>query len=261
MDRLHELHHGILHFLRARRRHGIHSPFVYELMDRVLSRPGDISAFAGIERLRSALLQENRALKVTDFGAGSRKNKVPERKIKDIVRYAASEPKQALAIALYCRYTGAETIVELGTNVGIGTAYLAAVNKKAEIFTLEGDPGLAEMAGTHFQQLGMHRISVITGAFEDHLETLLKRCGPVDILFMDGNHRKEPTLLYLKTVLPYLSEDASVIVDDIYWSKEMTEAWREMTREKAFNLTLDFFHFGILKKTKRKEREYFRLRL
>jgi hypothetical protein len=36
----------------------------------------------------------------------------------------------------------------------------------------------------------------------------------------------QPTVDYVKQLLPYLHNNSVVILDDIYWSKEMQQAWQ-----------------------------------
>lgn len=213
-----------------------------------------------IELHRRKLIKNKSSFQRTDYGAGSRINQGKKSTISGTVRYASSSKKEALAIANYCKYVQAKRIVELGTNVGICTTYLALVNPNATIYSIEGDPLLADKARELLTSLHCNA-EVITGTFEEKLPLILKKNFPIDVAFIDGNHRYAPTLSYVEQILPHLSENGSIIIDDIYWSKEMTEAWMAICQIDSFNLAMDFMKFGIVKKSQRKEREYFRLRL
>lgn len=246
------------HFFLSKRRHGVHSPFVYTLMDEyLLQHHPEIEA---IELQRRELLKNNTPIQRTDFGAGSRRIQGEKSTISRTVRFASSSKKEALAIANYCKYVQAKHILELGTNVGICTAYLAKVNPDATIYSIEGDPLLADQARELLTSLHCNA-EVITGTFEEKLPLLLEHSSPIDVAIIDGNHRYSPTMNYIEQILPHLSENGSIIIDDIYWSKEMTEAWIDICQIDSFNLAMDFMKFGIVKKSQRKEREYFRLRL
>jgi hypothetical protein len=51
-----------------------------------------------------------------------------------------------------------------------------------------------------------------------------------------------------------------LILDDIYWSPSMTEAWNACVADPRFTLSLDFYDFGVLYQTKGRVKEHFVLR-
>jgi hypothetical protein len=75
---------------------------------------------------------------------------------------------------------------------------------------------------------------------------LLSRIPPVELAFVDGNHRREPTLRYFDVLLRHSSRSAALIFDDIHWSEEMESAWAEIKRDPRVYLTIDLFFIGIV---------------
>ena len=67
-----------------------------------------------------------------------------------------------------------------------------------------------------------------------------------DFVYLDGNHRYEPTLRYIRWILGRAGEEAVIVVDDIYWSKGMQQAWKEIIRWPEVRVSIDLFHMGIL---------------
>ena len=65
-------------------------------------------------------------------------------------------------------------------------------------------------------------------------------------IFLDGNHRKAPTLRYFTECLSCITDQSILVFDDIHWSKEMLEAWEEIKEHKAITLSIDLFFFGIV---------------
>ncbi|HSK12057.1 MAG TPA: hypothetical protein VK907_02525, partial [Phnomibacter sp.] len=61
--------------------HGIHSPFVYELVTNVLNDRGNYYCYEPVEALRRNMLARTDAVQVADLGAGSRKGTLSERKV------------------------------------------------------------------------------------------------------------------------------------------------------------------------------------
>ena len=73
--------------------HGVHSPFVFELIDRVFNDDRDFYYFPLIEAARETFIHDNALLNITDFGAGSRLNTSNTRSVASIAK-SALKPKK-----------------------------------------------------------------------------------------------------------------------------------------------------------------------
>lgn len=232
--------------LRARSAHGVHSPFVFDFIETVLKDRRHFYAFDEIAQLREALYRNPKVLNVEDYGAGSLKGSKQQRVVKDIARTAGRNEKFGkLLFRLVDKYRF-NRIIELGTSLGIGTAYLAKANAEAQLVTLEGSVEIAQAAAENFSLLGLQQVRQVVGNFDDTLPTVLQELHPVDLLFVDGNHRKEPTLAYFRQALPFVHDDSLIIFDDIHWSPGMREAWDEICADPAVTLSIDLFYFGLV---------------
>lgn len=91
----------------------------------------------------------------------------------------------------------------------------------------EGNPYVADIAKNVLEKAGLGHVNIITGAFKETLPEYLKSSNRIDIAFIDGHHEEFATLAYFEMILPYLSDDAVIIFDDIYWSQGMENAWKK----------------------------------
>jgi predicted O-methyltransferase YrrM len=147
-----------------------------------------------------------------------------------------------------------KTILELGTSFGISTLYLLEGNCNAHIITLEGAPEVANIAHQQFsvynrrfnKNLYPKKIDLFEGQFERTLPDALKELKRLDMVFLDGNHKKEPTLAYFEACLNNAHANSVFIVDDIHWSREMNEAWEEIKLHPRVTLSLDLFWQGLV---------------
>lgn len=226
--------------------HGIHSPFVFDFIKNVLNDKKQYSSYAEIEELRKELSNDKRIIEVEDFGAGSLAVPAKQKKVSDITKAFIKSKKFSQLLFRIVKYYNTETIVELGTSLGITTSYLAAANKNAEIFTLEGSKNVAAVAKENFEKLKFKNVKLINGNFDDTLPDLLQQMKNIDLLFVDGNHRKEPTVRYFYSFLAKRNEQSIFIFDDIHWSKEMEEAWKEIQQHPDVTLTIDLFFIGLV---------------
>jgi predicted O-methyltransferase YrrM len=226
--------------------HGIHSPFVFNFIINVLNDKRFFYAFADIEYMRKQLLHSNDVIEVQDFGAGSSIMQQKTRRIKNIAKWSLKPRKYAQLLFKMVNYYQPQTIVELGTSLGITTAYLASANRNAAVYSFEGADNIAQLAQQYFNESGLHNIQLIKGNFDNTLQPALQKIqNTIDFAFIDGNHRKEPTLRYFNQLLPYLHNNAIVVFDDIHWSKEMEEAWNTIKCLDCITCTIDLFFVGI----------------
>lgn len=233
-------------FLNAKTRYDLHSPFVAELAERVLEDRRAFYAFSDIEIARGRWLFDREVIPASNLGAGSLVSAAAARSAADILRSAAVDVETGRRLFRLAHWHKPATILELGTSQGISTAYLASADRQAQVFTIEGNPPLAEKAKRHFSELGLNHIQVITGSFEEQLPAVLKKMDRVDLLFIDGDHREAALLEYARQCAAYRTDDSVFVIADIHWSDEMESGWAQLCALPEVTLSVDLFHFGLL---------------
>jgi predicted O-methyltransferase YrrM len=248
------------HLVKARNRHGVHSPFVYELISQVL-RPSDaLPEFNAMERLRDDLLHSEQTIRVNDLGAGSRVFDLPTRNVSDIARTALKSPRQAQVLFRLARYFEVSTVLELGTSFGITTLYLARGAADGTVHTIEGCPQTFRIAQHHFEQLKQRNIEPVLGSFRTRLPEVLHRMDRLDLAFIDGNHAKGPTLEHVEQCLTRAHNDTVLVLDDIHWSRGMEEAWEQVKAHPRVTVTIDLYNMGLVFLRSEQAKEHFVLR-
>lgn len=224
----------------------IHSPFVFEFVSEVIEDHRKYYAFGEIEKLRSRLLVDKRRIEYTDPGAGSKLMKTRSRSIKSIANASLSKPKQCEQLFKIVKWTGAKSIVELGTSLGIATAYLASWNKKIPVITVEAVTPIADVARRIFHILRLKNVALHNTTFQECLPTILAEIRPMSLVFIDGHHNKDATINLYEKLRKNLDEHSIIILDDPYWSNEMHEAWDILKKDEMVTLTIDLFRYGVL---------------
>ena len=226
--------------------HGMHSPFVFEFITRVLNDHANYPAYARVEGLRKKLLQNNKILTIEDMGAGSAVNRHRERMVSDLAKNAAKPRKYGQLLYRMVSYYRPAVVLELGTSLGITTSYLAAAAPEARVITIEGADEVAEVAQENFHSLALDNIRLEKGNFDEVLGTILREEPRIDFAFIDGNHREEPTVRYFAQLLESCGNDTVLVFDDIHWSEEMERAWERIKDHEAVRCTADLFFIGIV---------------
>lgn len=242
--------------------HGMHSPFVYEFITKVMNDFTRYEDYNRVELLRKQLLADSTELLIEDMGAGSSVTSSDKRTIGSIAKNAAKPKKFGQLLYRMAKFYQPQTVVELGTSLGITSSYLALGNPAAKVITLEGAGSVADKALENFKQLNITNIELVRGNFDSTLANVLSTNQRIDLAFIDGNHRQEPTERYFNQLLPYLHNDSLLIFDDIHWSEEMEKAWRNIVKNEAVTCDIDLFHIGIVSFRKEfKEKQSFSVRV
>ncbi|MBX2971754.1 MAG: hypothetical protein KF797_01510, partial [Flavobacteriales bacterium] len=175
------------HLVRARTRHGVHSPFVYDLITHVLRPTSDLPEFKAIEALRAELLESEQTIRVNDLGAGSKRLPAgstvldkPARAVSDIAKTALKPASEAQLLFRLARYFEVRKVLELGTSFGLTTLYLTLGADEGAVHTIEGCPQTMRIAQHHFDHLKLPNIHPVLGSFRSKLPEILQKMGTVD---------------------------------------------------------------------------------
>ncbi len=232
--------------------HGMHSPFVFDFILQVLNNKSKNVPPSGIEALRKELLKDRTVLEIEDLGAGSRVNPSKQKTISQVAKAALKPKKYAQLLYRLVQHYQPQTVIELGTSLGLTTAYLAAANPRARIVTIEGSKAIAQKAQQNFKKLGLSNIQPLTGNFDDLLPTVIQTLSEaegqpsIDLAYIDGNHRYQPTLQYFEQMLEKTTSHSILVFDDIHWSPEMEKAWEAVKSHPAVQYTIDVFFLGFV---------------
>ncbi len=243
---------------RALNAHGLHSPFVYSLYTRVIRKKCSDKALLRIRSFHRRFSRNTEILHYHELrpeGLFYRDLPVGEA----IRRFGVSASKAALLYRL-ARHFQPQHLLELGTSVGISSMYLAAACPDARLITLEACPESARFARQHHETAGVRNTEVVEGAFDERLSAILKRMPRIDFVYIDGNHRFEPTMRYFRMLQPFLHAESVVLFDDIHYSGGMQRAWAEICSDSTVCPTLELWNLGIVFFREGMVRQHFLLR-
>jgi predicted O-methyltransferase YrrM len=238
--------------------HGVHSPFVYELVTKVIPDNNNTN-FTAIESFRNQLLKDQREIEVTDLGAGSQVMKSKKRKIADIASYSGKSPKLSRLLFRLALHNKSAMAIELGTSLGLTTAYLSKAC--SQVVSIEGCPNIAAVAKENLSTLGINNVEIQVGNFDNQLPTAIQENPGCNFVFVDGNHTYEATIQYYRLLCKSMPTNSVLIFDDIYWSKEMTRAWHEITNDTMNTLTIDLFYLGLVYLKSDQAKEHFSIKI
>lgn len=227
--------------------HGVHSPFVFDFIVHVLrGKQEDAKGFREIEAKRKVLQNSSLVLDVVDLGAGSSTGQKKQRTVSSIAKHAAKPSRFARLFYRIICYYRIDSVLELGTSLGLTTRYLSLAQPRHGVITIEGAPAIAQFTSNSLDEEGIGNTTILTGDFKDHLPGALASLKGSKLVFFDGNHQYQPTLDYFHAALEVASDADILIFDDIHWSKDMEKAWAEIRNNEKVSCTIDLFFIGIV---------------
>ncbi|MDP4240124.1 MAG: class I SAM-dependent methyltransferase [Bacteroidota bacterium] len=258
MSRFRIAYKFILHFLSAKntRGYGVHSPSVYHFTKFVVYNKSSYYVFSSIEKIRKVLKTDKRVLNVIDLGTGNDRKKT-------IAHIASTSIKSAKYGQLLYRLSidsRVRNVLELGTSLGVTTAYLASSSSDIRCVTMEGCPQTAGIARENFNRLGVKNIQIEVGNIDQRLAEVLDGFEQLDLIFIDANHTLQAVLSYFEQCLAKVHTGTILVVDDIYWSAEMEQAWGKIKEHPRVTSTIDLFQLGIVFFNRNLHKKHYKMR-
>lgn len=240
------LHSALRWYLGASTRYDVHSPHLADFLREVYHDDRHYHAFDLIRSVRAYWRSKAGTVRLHSLGAPSKTTSKSERTVSSLVATNAIDDDCGRFLFRLALWLRARNILEFGTNAGISTLYLHAADTRARLDTVEGNPEVAALARETFAKAGPGPgLHPHVGLFQEWLSQH-NSTAPLDIFFLDGDHRYQPTLDYVDQLLPRATENAVFVIADIHWSPGMERAWEALKQLPEVTASVDVYHFGLL---------------
>lgn len=220
----------------------------------------DIASFIKCESYRDELLANNTEISYEVFSLDK------TALVRDICKKAASKKQWGQFLYHLVKNTDNPRILEIGTNLGISGSYMleAMKNRDGKFITMEGVPQLCEISAKQFSTIVPgSKFEIIQGLYDETFPKIIDKLIAYNLIFIDGNHKKEPTLEYFNALKSIIGQSAIFVFDDIYWSNEMKEAWKIIRNDKDVHFSIDMYELGVvvIDKNESQPKKHFNLHL
>lgn len=234
-----------LFYRRHRKGHGIHSPYVFEFVNGVLFNQKQWQVPVQIVRVHK-VMRKDCSLIPRNESPGEPFNEEDTRSISSFVKKASVSFKHGALLYRVSRWSKAESVVELGSGLGISTAYLRAGSPEASFHAVEGGRIRALLAAQTVYRSKLEKVHMHQGDIGEELPVIMEDVSGRLLAYVDGNHHYKPTVSYLELLVKHAGDEVIIIMDDIYWSKGMQKAWKEIISWPEVRVSIDLFQMGIL---------------
>lgn len=242
---------------KAKRRHGVHSPFIYDLTDKCFRIPVSNDLKDKLKKLDTKLKNDKRTIEINDFGAGSKKLS-NIRKVSSIYGTSSSRGKYGTILFQLVNHFKPKTVLEFGTSMGVGAICMASGNDQTKVITIEGCPNTFAIAQENIRETSLSNIVIYNSTFDAYLDNLKDEI--FDLVFIDGHHDGLALTHYLERLHPYSHNNTIFILDDIRWSESMYKAWAKIQASNQYHVSIDLFRMALVVARPEQEKEHFVIR-
>ena len=262
MSYVHTLSSYLNYYFSSKTKYNVHSPFVYELITKVFENKERPVSFEQIHKVYKEHCVNSRVLETTDFGVNKERMVYITRflPVSKIARSSSINRKSGELLFRLVESFKPDTILELGTALGISTLYMAKAAPAAKVVTIEGCAAKVEVARANFAKLTASNIEVCTGRFDTQLPGVLEKIPQPGFVFIDGHHQYRPTLEYFKQILKQSGEGTVIVLHDIHWSPGMEKAWKVIQGLPEVTVTIDLYRMGLVFLRKSLSKQHFTIR-
>ena len=244
--------------LVAKNQHGVHSPFVYQLITKCFYKKTPKNLWGNFLNAKQYLFNENK--KVTDFVTGPKNFKRNDRPVPKIMKVSGLSKKKAKILIKTVHYFKPKNILGIGTSLSFITSAIKTGNENAAITTLEGCTETSKIEAGVFEGIKLNGVEIINSNFSKTLSKCAQK-KQFDCVFFSGHRTKQPLLNYFEECLKTIHNNSFFIFDAIYCSEEMQEAWSIIKKHPKVTVTIDLFYFGIIFFRKEQAKEHFKIRV
>lgn len=223
----------------------MHSPILYAFCEQVLDDDRHYYAFEEIEAWRAALVQDGRMLDILDLGTGRRMQPITRRTIWSVAEHSLSPPWKGQLLFRTISWWKPDLIVELGTSLGVSTAYLAKAGSRTPVVTIDGAEQLQQLAREGWTALGIQNITSFTAPFTEALLRIPWRDSQRPLIYLDGDHEPAKVQSLLQEIKLLANQPFLIVMDDIRSSTEMWTVWKDCKANFPSGAWLDLFEMGI----------------
>lgn len=230
--------------IRYRNGFGVHSPFVFGLITKVIEERNPYYCFAAIEGVRRWMLSDRGPAAETARSVSSHRQAVSW---SGVVRREAVTSRQGQLLFRLVRYLKSRYILQIGSGGAVSTLYLVAGSSGIRATVVESDPVRAASAASWVEKCAAQPVKFLTGPYETVLPEAFRSLPRVDCVFFHipqegGNiHRA-----LFREAVGQVHDETFFIIEGIRSDAGMKSFWKDACAHPAVSVTIDLYSFGLI---------------
>lgn len=211
--------------MRHRRGYGVHSPFAFNLITKVIEEEFMYYSYGEIEQIRRTCLR----------------GRLSGQDLK--LRKSISFKRGTLLFRLVNRFNPAVTL-EIGTSWGISSLYLHAAHAGMRHICIEPAQRIAQI-GESVAKSVYPDIELWNKSLDDGLSEMAEAVEKIDFVFIHRLRTDQYAGLFSR-LAKKLSPEAVIVMNDIHASAGLVKVWEELCRLPFVRVSMDLYDLGLV---------------
>jgi predicted O-methyltransferase YrrM len=214
--------------LRYRKGFGVHSPFTYNLITKVIEERTPYYVFDEIEKFRDELLSAEKGKQRITAGETQHRN------------YGA-------LLFRLVNFFKCHSVLQVKGSTGVMSLYLSQASRNnCECYILENRLGLLNPVRAYANSCRLKNLHFLEGDYEQNLEKLKSTQASFDLIFINQSGDPEKTLEAIHFSQGFIHEKTVLIIDGIMRNKAMKTLWKRIKNHPETRVTIDLYALGII---------------
>ena len=208
----------LLHYCKASNGsgHGVHSPFVFQLITQVLKDDRYFYAYAETEAIQEALMISR-----------------------------GTDQKYDRLLFRLVNFFAPAVILELGADTGIHTALLSAALTTEKLISIPGKPVLP-VVEKYLQRLRGNCFEIREGAINAEIANLVRKSPTIDFVFIHPSVSVEALYDCFEQLLPITHPETVMVLYGQHLSAAHEAVWEKIQAHPSVTLSIDVFAMGMV---------------
>ncbi|MDR2691447.1 MAG: class I SAM-dependent methyltransferase [Dysgonamonadaceae bacterium] len=217
--------------LRYRKGFGVHSPFIYNLITKVIEENIPYYVFDEIEHFRKGLA----------------------------LRKETQHKNYGALLFRVIHFFKCRTILQIRAYTGVLTLYLSLASRKnSACYALEEHSDWLDAVKVFAGQHRLENLHWMEGDYADNLRKLKAIIPTFDLIFINRLGNAKQTAETVELTRSFIGEKSILIIDGIYKNKAMRTLWEKVKHFPETSVTIDLFALGIIFFDKKLHKQHYK---
>lgn len=232
MSKWAQFHRKLFH----RKGHGIHSPFVFDLITNVIEQRLPFYGYKDIDLIRLHLRLHDKPITLQGKQSSIQKY---------LQKQAVSQKEGELLFRLANHYKP-YSILAIGSSLGLTPLYLTGYASNLQCITLESEADVAATARKNIEKKANPSIQIIQGNYLATLGEALHQLKKIDCIYFCKELRAEELDKIFQECLPFFHDESMVIISGIHSSSEKCNYWKQLCKSHKITVSVDLYKLGLI---------------
>lgn len=219
-----------------RKGHGIHSPFVFELVTNVIEQPYPYYGYRDIDLIRLHLRLHDQAITWQGKQSSIRRY---------LHKQAISQKEGELLFRLTNHYKS-RSILAVGSSMGLTPLYLTGYAGDLKCIVLESETDVATIASRNIEKKTNSPLRVIQGDYQTTLQEALQQFEQIDCIYLCKELRVEELDNIYHECSPFFHEESILIISGIHSSSAKKNYWEQLCNDPKITVSVDLYKLGLI---------------